>query len=76
MIDMPYSNTPDAIAPRTKYFIADSAATGDSRSNATIADNASDRSSRPRYMVSKLNAEIMTMMPSKANKPSRKYSPL
>ncbi len=36
-IEMPYSSAPDAIAPSTKYFMADSAATPSSRSKATIA---------------------------------------
>ena len=67
MIDMPYSSVPEAIAPSTKYFIADSAATPDSRSNATIAYSDSASSSTPRYTVSRLFADTITMMPSSAN---------
>ena len=33
---MPYSNMPEAMAPSTKYFMADSAAMPESRSNATM----------------------------------------
>ncbi len=34
---MPYSSAPEATAPSTKYFMADSAAIPESRSNATMA---------------------------------------
>ena len=54
-IEMPYSSVPEAIAPSTKYFIADSAAMPESRSNATIAYSDSDSSSTPRYTVSRLS---------------------
>ncbi len=47
MSDMPYSSVPEAIAPSTKYFMADSAATPESRSNATIAYTESASSSTP-----------------------------
>jgi len=36
-IEIPYSSAPEAIAPSTKYFMADSAATPSSRSKATSA---------------------------------------
>ena len=36
-MDMPYSNKPEASAPRMKYFIAASLETAESRFNATIA---------------------------------------
>jgi hypothetical protein len=75
-IENPYSNMPDEIAPSTKYFIADSAAMPESRSKATIAYRDNDNSSTPRYTVSKLPAEVMTIIPSKATKASTKYSPL
>ena len=61
---MPYSSEPDAIAPRTKYFIADSAAMPESRSNATMAYSDSDMSSTPMYTVSRLFADTITKMPS------------
>ena len=63
---MPYSSAPEAIAPSTKYFIADSAATPESRSKATIAYTDSASSSTPRYTVSRLLAETSTKMPSSA----------
>ena len=75
-IEKPYSSVPEAIAPSTKYFIADSAATPESRSNATIAYSESDSSSTPRYTVSRLPAEIITITPSSATRPRMKYSPL
>ena len=58
MIDMPYSSVPDAMEPKTKYLMADSAATPESRSNATMAYRHSDMSSRPKYRVIKLPADI------------------
>jgi hypothetical protein len=61
---MPYSRMPEAIAPRTKYFMADSAAEPLSRSNATMAYSESDMSSTPMYTVSRLLADTMTKMPS------------
>ena len=67
---MPYSSVPEAIAPSTKYFMAASAATPESRLKATIAYSDSASSSTPRYSVSRLSAEISTMMPSSANRPS------
>ena len=45
--DMPYSSVPEAMAPSTKYFIAASAPTADSRSKATMAYSDSDSSSTP-----------------------------
>ena len=63
---MPYSSIPDAMAPSTKYFIADSAATPDSRSKATMAYSDSDMSSTPMYTVSRLLADTSTKMPSSA----------
>ena len=54
---------PEAIAPSTKYFIADSAAMPDSRSKATMAYSDSDINSTPMYTVSRLLAEIMTNTP-------------
>src|SRR6185295_19605088 len=63
--DMPYSRIPEAMAPSTKYFIADSAARPDSRSKATMAYNDSDMSSTPMYTVSRLLADTMTKMPSR-----------
>ena len=63
---MPYSNMPEAMAPSTKYFIADSAAMPESRSKATMAYSDSDSSSTPIYTVSRLSAETSTMMPSSA----------
>ncbi len=74
-IDMPYSSAPDAMAPSTKYFMADSAATPDSRSNATIAYTDSARSSTPTYTVSRLLADASTNTPSSAVSASTKYSP-
>src|SRR3990170_2338631 len=74
-IEKPYSSVPDAIAPSTKYFIADSAATPESRSNATIAYSDSDNSSTPRYTVSRLPAETITITPSNATSASTKNSP-
>ena len=73
---MPYSSEPDAIAPSTKYFMADSAETAESRLNATSVYCDSASTSRPRYIVSMLCAEIMIMMPSRPNRPSTKNSPL
>ena len=64
---MPYSSMPEAIAPSTKYFIADFGGEPESRSNATIAYSDSDSNSRPRYTVSRLPAETITIMPSSAN---------
>ena len=75
-MEKPYSSVPEAIAPSTKYFIADSAAMPESRSNATMAYNDSDSSSMPMYMVIRLPAEIITMMPSRPTSPRTKYSPL
>ena len=63
---MPYSSIPEAMAPSTKYFIADSAATPFSRSNATMAYSESDMSSTPMYTVSRLFADTSTKMPSSA----------
>ena len=45
---MPYSSAPEAMAPSTKYFMADSAQTPESRSKATIAYTDSASSSTPR----------------------------
>src|SRR6185503_4293293 len=73
--EMPYSSVPDAIAPSTKYFIAASADTAESRLNATSVYCESANTSSPRYSVSRLPAEIMIMMPSKPNSPSTKNSP-
>ena len=67
---------PDAIAPSTKYFIAASAETAESRLNATSVYCDSASTSSPRYSVSRLFAEIMIMIPSSPNRPSRKNSPL
>jgi hypothetical protein len=75
MMEMPYSSVPEAMAPSTKYFIADSAAVPLSRSKATMAYSDSDRISMPRYIVSRLPAEMITLMPSTANSASTKYSP-
>ena len=60
---------------KTKYLHRGLRDPPESRLNATIAysDNAS--SSTPRYSVTRLLAEISTMMPSSANRPSTKYSP-
>ena len=69
-MDMPYSSVPEAMDPSTKYLMADSAAIPESRSNATMAYRHSDISSRPRYRVIKLAAEISAMAPSVANSPS------
>jgi hypothetical protein len=66
---------PEAIAPSTKYFIADSAEIAESRLNATSAYSASDSSSSPRYIVNMLWAEIITMTPSKPNSDRMKNSP-
>jgi hypothetical protein len=44
-IEIPYNSAPDESAPSTKYFIAASAAIGESRSKATIAYSDSDSSS-------------------------------
>ena len=63
---MPYNNMPEAMAPSTKYFIADSAAMPESRSKATMAYSDSDISSTPMYTVSRLLADTMTKMPSNA----------
>ena len=67
---------PDASAPSTKYFIAASVATPESRCSATIAYSDSDSSSRPRYSVRKWLADTITIMPSSANSASTKNSPL
>ncbi len=69
--EMPYSRQPDAIAPSTKYFMADSADVTLFRSIATSAYIDSARVSRPRYIVSRLFAEIMIIMPSSPNRPSK-----
>src|ERR1700678_461217 len=69
-MDMPYNSVPEAIEPSTKYLIADSAAMPESRSNATMAYKNRDMSSKPRYSVIKLPAEISTMAPKVANNPS------
>ena len=50
--------------------MADSAAMPESRSNATMAYRHSDMSSNPKYSVIKLPAEISTMAPKVANRPS------
>src|SRR3989338_10571692 len=75
-MDIPYSNRPEASAPRMKYFIAASVAMAESRCNATIAYRLSDNSSKPRYRVRKWLAEIITIMPSVANSASTMNSPL
>ena len=67
---MPYSSAPEAIEPSTKYFMAASAAMPESRLNATSAYSDSASSSTPRYSVTRLLADISTMMPSSANRPS------
>ena len=54
------------MAPSTKYFIAASAETPESRSKATSAYTDSASSSTPRYTVSRLFAETSTKMPSSA----------
>jgi NADH:ubiquinone oxidoreductase subunit 2 (subunit N) len=69
-LDMPYSSRPDASAPSTKYFIAASDATALSRSIATRPYELSASSSRPRYTVTRLPAEIISIMPSTANSAS------
>src|SRR5690242_9216334 len=74
-MDMPYSSAPEAIAPSTKYFMADSAATPDSRSNATIAYTERASNSTPTYSVSRLFADASTNTPSSAVSISTKYSP-
>ncbi len=66
MMDMPYSNMPEAMAPSTKYFMAASAAMPLSRSKATMAYTDSASSSTPMYTVSMLLAEASTNMPSRA----------
>src|SRR5689334_10840604 len=58
--DMPYNNMPEAMAPSTKYFMADSAAMPESRSKATMAYSDRDMSSMPMYTVSRLLAEHST----------------
>ena len=63
---MPYSSIPEAMAPSTKYFIADSAAMPVSRSKATMAYSDSDMSSTPMYTVSRLFADTSTNTPSSA----------
>ncbi len=64
---MPYSSMPEPSAPSTKYFIAASAPSFESRSKATSAYRHSANSSSPRYRVRKPFAEIMIMIPSNAN---------
>jgi hypothetical protein len=51
---MPYRSVPEAMAPRMKYLMAASAATGESRLKATMAYRARESSSSPRYMTSRL----------------------
>ncbi len=75
-MDMPYSSRPEASAPRMKYFIAASVATAESRCKATIAYRLRESTSRPRYRVRKWFAEIITIMPSMANRASTMNSPL
>ncbi len=58
-----------------KYFMAASVEIAESRSSATIAYRHSDISSRPRYMVRKLLALIMTIMPSSENSSRVRNSP-
>ena len=75
-MDMPYSRKPEAIAPRMKYFIADSVATAESRCKATSAYRLSASTSRPMYSVTKLLAEIITSIPSVEVSVSDKNSPV
>ncbi|MNE91273.1 hypothetical protein D3C80_1888650 [compost metagenome] len=70
IIEMPYSRKPEASAPSTKYFIADSEVTRDSRRSATSAYDDSDSSSRPRYRVRKLLPVIITIWPPSVNSAS------
>src|SRR5918996_1564564 len=53
---MPYSSSPEDSAPSTKYFIAASVESAESRLSATNAYRQSDISSRPRNSVRKLAA--------------------
>lgn len=73
---MPYSSRPEASAPSTKYFIADSVAGTESRCSAISEYSASDSSSRPMYRVRKWDADTIRFMPNSANSDSEKYSPL
>src|SRR3989338_11372713 len=75
-MDMPYNNRLEANAPSTKYFIAASIATEESRCKATIVYRLRESSSRPRYRVRKMLAEIITIIPSKANRTSTMNSPV
>ena len=65
-VPTPLSKTRD---PDVSYVIAASEAGIESRSIATIAYSESDINSRPRYTVSKLCADISTIMPIVANRP-------
>ena len=66
---------PEASEPRTKYFIAASEATGLSRSIATSAYWDSASISRPRYTITRLPAETISIMPA-ARTARARYSPL
>src|SRR4249919_1090407 len=74
--DMPYSSMPEASEPRTKYFIAASEASGPSRSIATSAYWHSASISRPRYTVTRLPADTISIMPTVENSTSTGTSPL
>jgi hypothetical protein len=74
--DSPYSSMPEASAPRTKYFIAASDASGLSRSMATSAYWHSASISRPRYTITRLPADTISIMPAVANKTRTGTSPL
>ena len=60
---MPYNSMPEASAPRTKYFIAASDDSAESRFIATSAYVESVNSSSPRYTVTRLPAETSNMTP-------------
>src|SRR6478735_6825363 len=74
--DMPYSSMPEASEPRTKYFIAASEASGLSRSIATSAYWHSASISRPRYTITRLPADTISIMPAVANNTRIGTSPL
>src|SRR3989338_3590228 len=75
-MDMPYNNRLEASAPSTKYFIAASMALAESRCKATNVYRLRESSYRPRYKVIKWLAEIITIIPSIANKTSTMNSPV
>ena len=73
---MPYSNKPDEIAPSTKYFNAASTATALWRAIAIRVYSDNDIISKPKYRVSKLYPDTITIMPNTDNITKTKNSPL